>query len=74
VSGKWHGGKGSKARTVDRAKWEENYHRIFGYKNADKKCVECGEVDGRHTNNCIVDTKAQLKPYSIDGNSAEFFE
>lgn len=56
TKGSWHGGKGSSQRrsTVDRAKYEENYHRIFGYKDkkADK-CLECGEVDGRHTYKCI---------------------
>jgi len=54
MSDKWHGGKGSRQRpTVDRARYEENYHRIFGYKNnAAKKCDVCGEVDGRHTYTC----------------------
>jgi len=55
VSSQWHGGKGSARRpqSIDRAKWEENYHRIFGYKG-EKKCEECGEVLPRHTNRCII--------------------
>lgn len=53
MSSEWHGGKGSKARKIiDRAKWEENYHRIFGYKDTYKKCDVCGETDGRHTYTC----------------------
>ena len=33
--------------------WEENYHKIFGYKG-EKKCEECGEARGHHTPNCIL--------------------
>jgi hypothetical protein len=52
----WHGGKGSSRRpsTIDRAKYEENYHRIFGYKDKER-CQECGELRGAHTNKCIHD-------------------
>ena len=55
MSSQWHGGKGSARRPtiVDRAKYEENYHRIFGYKN-EKKCEECGEYVPNHTNRCIL--------------------
>lgn len=50
------GGKGSSRRpsTIDRAKYEENYHRIFGYKDKER-CQECGELRGSHTNKCIHD-------------------
>jgi hypothetical protein len=53
VSSQWHGGKGSGRRptTIDRAKWEENYHRIFGYKDKEK-CIDCGEYLPKHTVNC----------------------
>lgn len=49
------GGKGSARRPsiVDRTTWEENYHRIFGYKGG-KKCLECGEVNDMHTNKCSL--------------------
>lgn len=55
MSSQWHGGKGSARRpaTVDRAKWEENYHKIFGYKENKQRCPECGESGGSHTINCI---------------------
>ena len=47
-------GKGSKQRPIqDRAKWEENYHRIFGYKDKDKRCDHCGETSGKHTYTCV---------------------
>lgn len=54
--GQWHGGKGSSTRptTISRAKYEENYHKIFGYKNQkDDRCLECGESDNRHTYKCV---------------------
>jgi len=56
MSSQWHGGKGSSRRptTVDRAKWEENYHRIFGYKEEVKRCQECGEARSHHTPNCSL--------------------
>lgn len=52
---KWHGGKGSAQRpsTIDRTQWEENYHKIFGYKDK-QKCLECGEIYPMHTNKCAV--------------------
>ena len=55
MSTQWHGGKGSARRpeSISRAQWEENYHRIFGYKG-EKKCEECGEARGHHTPNCIL--------------------
>jgi len=58
MSSQWHGGKGSARRpaTIDRAKWEENYHKIFGYKEKNK-CQECGETGGMHTNRCILNIK-----------------
>ena len=55
MSSQWHGGKGSTRRpaTIDRAKWEENYHKIFGYKDEKKRCQDCGEALPRHTVNCV---------------------
>ena len=50
----WHGGKGSRPRkTIDQAKYEENYHRIFGYKEDKNRCQECGETGGQHTIKCV---------------------
>jgi len=37
VSDKWHGGKGSKRRPEDRIAFEDNYDKIFGKKDKDKK-------------------------------------
>jgi len=56
MSSQWHGGKGSARRptSVDHAKWEENYHRIFGYKDKTKRCTDCGEELPNHTNKCVV--------------------
>lgn len=56
MSSQWHGGKGSARRpsSIDRAQWEENYHKIFGYKEEAKRCEECGEGRGHHTLNCIL--------------------
>ncbi len=56
MSSQWHGGKGSARRlsSIDRAQWEENYHKIFGYKEEAKRCEECGEGRGHHTPNCIL--------------------
>ena len=55
MSTQWHGGKGSSRRpsSIDRAKYEENYHRIFGYKEDKNRCLECGETSGQHTIHCI---------------------
>lgn len=55
MSSQWHGGKGSSRRpsVIDRAKWEENYHKIFGYKDEKKRCQECGEDLPSHTVKCI---------------------
>jgi hypothetical protein len=36
MSSKHQAGKGSRYRPVDRAKWEENYERIFGKKKLKK--------------------------------------
>ena len=32
MTGKWHGGKGSGLREVDKKKWDEQFTRIFGKK------------------------------------------
>jgi len=55
MSSQWHGGKGSSRRPsiIDRAQWEENYHRIFGYKEEKKRCQDCGEVLPSHTVRCV---------------------
>ena len=67
-------GKGSKQRPIlDRAKWEDNYHKIFGYKG-ENRCQECGEVDGAHTVNCNVKPKdyrtiqQDMTELNADGN------
>jgi hypothetical protein len=33
---KWHGGKGSAPRPVDKKKFDENWERIFGKKDSNK--------------------------------------
>ena len=35
MTGKWHGGKGSKYRPVDKEKFDNNWDRIFGSKKDD---------------------------------------
>ena len=40
-------------RITDRAKWEEEHHKDFDYKQKNKLCLECGEADDRHTYTCI---------------------
>lgn len=64
MSSQWHGGKGSSRRpaSIDRAKWEENYHKIFGYKDSTKRCVDCGEETPNHTVKCV-----QYKTYKGGG-------
>jgi len=44
MSDKWHGGKGSKRRPEDRKAYEDNYDKIFGKKDKDKK--DSDTVDG----------------------------
>ena len=34
---KWHGGKGSQYRPVDKAKFEDNWDKIFGNKEKDNE-------------------------------------
>jgi hypothetical protein len=55
MSSQWQGGKGSARRpsSIDRAQWEENYHKIFGYKAEKKRCLDCGEDLPHHTPQCI---------------------
>lgn len=40
-------------RLTDRAKWEDQHHTDFDYRQKNKLCLECGEADGRHTYTCI---------------------
>lgn len=39
-SREWHGGKGWRARPVDKTKYDENYDRIFGKKDQKEKTDE----------------------------------
>ena len=44
----WHGGKGSKSRVVNKAKFDENFDRIFGHgkdNTEDSREVETGSND-----------------------------
>jgi hypothetical protein len=34
---KWHGGKGSAVRPVDKKKYDDNFERIFGKKDKSKE-------------------------------------
>jgi len=46
---RWHGGKGSSPRPVDKKKFDENWDKIFGKK--DEKCSSCKHgYDGTHGN------------------------
>lgn len=36
MSNEWHGGKGSKQRTVDKSKFDANWDAIFGKKDEKK--------------------------------------
>lgn len=42
---KWHGGKGSNPRKVDKDKFDENFDRIFGKKDKDSGQAETGRDD-----------------------------
>lgn len=55
MSSQWHGGKGSSRRpaSIDRAKWEENYDKIFGYKDEKKNCQDYGDMTPSHAINCV---------------------
>lgn len=37
---KWHGGKGDKPRPTDKKKFDDNWDRIFGNKQREKKDYE----------------------------------
>lgn len=38
--------------SIRRARWEEEYHKDFDYKQKTKMCQECGETNNRHTYTC----------------------
>lgn len=40
-------------RLTDRATWEDKHHSQFDYKEQNKRCLECGETNNRHTYTCI---------------------
>lgn len=46
---KWHGGKGSRFRSVDRDKFENNWDNIFG---KPKRCVKICKSDGEKCIGC----------------------
>lgn len=48
MSGQWHGGKGSNMRKMDHQQFSDNWDKIF----SKKKCLECGETNDHHTNQC----------------------
>lgn len=45
--------KNQKDTIVKRAVWEEKHHKTFDYKEKNKICQVCGELNGRHTYRCI---------------------
>jgi len=49
---KWHGGKGSKPRPIDKKKYDENYDRIFNKKKENKPSKEIHEDEFRTDAGC----------------------
>lgn len=48
MSDKWHGGKGSKQRPVDKKKFDDNWDKIFGSKQQQQPNVPTDEEKAEH--------------------------
>lgn len=60
MTGRTHGGKGSRPRPTDKQKFDSNWEKIFGKKTLvellDDECRECGSLS-KHKMSCSKGAK-----------------